>query len=236
MRYHYIYQITNTANGKIYIGSHSTLNLDDGYMGSGKLLRRAFTKYGINQFTKEILEFFNSANDMYAAEKTYVDETFVLREDTYNLKIGGDGGFDYINCNQMNGFAVNKENAKIGRQRANQKLEEKYGENWHAIISAMGSEKAKIAWRNKYNNDPEFRKQVLDRVKLANERARSLSAQNKRKATFATIGHQQGVKNSNFGKVWIYHPIKKICKSVTKVDSKSFIADGWIRGRKFKFQ
>lgn len=31
-KYNYIYLITNNANGKIYIGKHSTNNLDDGYI------------------------------------------------------------------------------------------------------------------------------------------------------------------------------------------------------------
>jgi len=33
---HIIYQITNKVNNKIYIGLHSTKDINDGYMGSGK--------------------------------------------------------------------------------------------------------------------------------------------------------------------------------------------------------
>ena len=36
---------------------------------------------------------------MYAKEKEIVTEEFILREDTYNLRRGGYGGFDYINKN-----------------------------------------------------------------------------------------------------------------------------------------
>ena len=36
-----VYKITNKINGKYYIGKHQTKDLNDGYMGSGKLLKRA---------------------------------------------------------------------------------------------------------------------------------------------------------------------------------------------------
>ena len=47
-----IYQITNTINDKIYVGKHMTLDLHDGYMGSGTLIKRAIEKYGIDFFKK----------------------------------------------------------------------------------------------------------------------------------------------------------------------------------------
>lgn len=39
-----VYKITNQIDGKIYIGSHKTLDLNDSYMGSGKYLRHAQEK------------------------------------------------------------------------------------------------------------------------------------------------------------------------------------------------
>ena len=56
-KFYYVYQITNKINGKIYIGQHSTLDIEDGYFGSGRVLRLALKKYGKESFTKEVLNF-----------------------------------------------------------------------------------------------------------------------------------------------------------------------------------
>ena len=92
-----IYKITNKVNGKIYIGVHKTSDLNDGYMGSGKILKAAIEKYGIEYFTKEILQQFNSVEEMFEAESQIVNEEFVKALDNYNIKLGGVGGWDYIN-------------------------------------------------------------------------------------------------------------------------------------------
>lgn len=49
-----IYKITNTINGKIYIGKQSNRNKK--YMGSGKWIKRAIKKYGRSNFIKEIID------------------------------------------------------------------------------------------------------------------------------------------------------------------------------------
>lgn len=91
-KYYYLYQITNKLNGKIYVGVHQTDNLDDGYMGSGIHLKRAQEKYGLENFEKTILQTFDNQKDMFSAEAEIVNKDFLLREDVYNLALGGEGG------------------------------------------------------------------------------------------------------------------------------------------------
>ena len=73
MTYHYIYKITNLINDKIYIGQHTTSNLDDGYMGSGKILIRAIKKYGVENFRKEIQGFYEDIDELNYMERLFVD-------------------------------------------------------------------------------------------------------------------------------------------------------------------
>jgi len=102
--FYYLYQIRNNVNGKIYIGVHKTNDLNDGYMGSGKRLHDAYKHHGIENFTKTILEEFNNSDEMYAREKQIVTEEFLNRNDTYNLRRGGTGGFDFINNSGIQKF------------------------------------------------------------------------------------------------------------------------------------
>ncbi|MEX0595071.1 MAG: GIY-YIG nuclease family protein [Candidatus Paceibacterota bacterium] len=85
-----IYKTTNLINNKFYIGKYQTQNINDGYLGSGKLLKRAIKKYGLDNFKKEIILECSNEQEMNLAEKILV----VIDEMSYNLTDGGRGGME----------------------------------------------------------------------------------------------------------------------------------------------
>ena len=88
-KYFYLYKITNNINHKFYYGIHCTNNLNDNYMGSGKLLHKAYDKYGIENFTKEIIHFCNSLEEVSNLEKQIVNEELLNNPLCYNIIKGG---------------------------------------------------------------------------------------------------------------------------------------------------
>ena len=91
---YYIYRITNKINGKTYIGQHKYNRLNDNYMGSGKILKQAIKKHGIENFKKEILVFNVSLKEHAdLLEKTFIasEREKVGIENCYNIADGGGG-------------------------------------------------------------------------------------------------------------------------------------------------
>lgn len=122
--YFTIYKITNLVNNKIYIGMHKTKNLNDNYMGSGKVIRTAIRKYGLKNFNKEILFVFDNEQEMRDKEKELVTEDFLNRSDTYNLTLGGKGGFYYVNKTGKNLY--DRSNVIFGEKSHKRSLEKYY--------------------------------------------------------------------------------------------------------------
>jgi hypothetical protein len=93
MQSHYIYKITNLINGKYYFGRRSTTRPieSDPYMGSGVLLKRAFLKYGIENFKKDIISKHSSFSELVEEEEKVVNGLLILDEMCYNMATGGRG-------------------------------------------------------------------------------------------------------------------------------------------------
>lgn len=148
-----VYKITNNVNGKIYIGSHKTRDIDDSYMGSGKLLKYAFKKYGIENFTKEIMYVFDNPDEMYKKEAELVDTDFIKESTNYNLKIGGFGGFDYVNSTEFDNPTHSTEHAKmmykLGTDSRVKALKEKFNDTeWVTMFSKENSARQAMQYAN----------------------------------------------------------------------------------------
>lgn len=214
----YTYKITNLTNGKIYVGVHKTKNLDDGYMGSGKLLKRSISKHGIENFKKDILMFHESESEMFEIESLIVDQEFVDRKDTYNIKIGGFGGWGYVNAQTSKSFIVAR-GRKGGYATANKlKVDAEYRNHRSKNLS----EKIKLAHAlGKYDGS----KDHLRTMWLG----KNHSIETKKKIGEKNSINQKGEKNSQFGKMWI-HSLEE--RKSTRIDKNDPIPEGWIKGRK----
>lgn len=214
--FYIIYKITNQIDGKIYVGSHKTNDLNDNYMGSGKYLKYAQEKYGIENFTKEILFVFDTSEEMYAKEAEIVNEEFLATENTYNLKIGGFGGFGYINEMQLN------TRWKDALARAT-KIAKTQKRKWESNEVFSESFKETIGVRSE---------SFIQASKNGTFRGKSHTDETKSKISIKNAELQRGVRNSQYGTRWIHSLELQQSKKVKKDDP---LPDGWVEGRKINF-
>ncbi|WCZ66228.1 recombination-related endonuclease [Yersinia phage MHG19] len=92
MKRHFTYKTTNLVNGKVYYGVHSTNNVEDGYLGSGDLISAAVIKYGKENFSREVIEYFDSRESAMIGERELITYSVAKDPNTYNLRVGGFGG------------------------------------------------------------------------------------------------------------------------------------------------
>jgi len=189
-RYYTVYKITNTLNGKIYVGMHQTKDLNDRYYGSGSLIKRAIEKYGIDNFTKEYLAIFNNKGEMIDFEMELINEEFVKRSDTYNMKLGGYGGWDHLN----DGGEEHRERCvNNGIKVTNDKTQVDYDNHSKALLKYY-----------KTHESPFKGKSHTEDTKL--------------KIGTANSKHQSGSGNSQYGMMWVYSIELKKSKRISKDD------------------
>lgn len=201
--HYYLYEIKNKVNNKVYVGVHKTKKLCDGYMGSGTTIRAAIKKYGIENFEKRILASFPDAESMYLAEEMYVDELFLSRDDVYNLRRGGLGGFDHIND----------------------------GSKDHLVRCSAAGSKAKAMKKGVHSPDFKSNQGVAIDTKLRDlgtKAAQTVEAKEKRAKTRKETNFQKKQNNSQYGTTWVWHELignKKISKDLLP----EYIDQGWTK-------
>lgn len=218
---HILYKITNKKNGKSYIGIHKTNEINDGYLGSGKYIKRAIKKYGVENFDKEIVAYFPDRKSCSLAERKLIQET--PKEKLYNISSGGES-WDYINENNLNNI-----------NHTGDEYKNKLG---NAISKAL----MKNHWARdvKKKDHPIYKSSYEKWLKTCYERHgkdvfktfknRKHTEESKKKIGSKNSIHQQGKNNSQYGTCWIF--LKDTNKKIQSTELKNWLKKGWSKGRK----
>lgn len=213
-KYHFTYKTTNLINGRYYLGMHSTNKLNDGYVGSGKRLYYELSKYGKENFKFEILEHFNSREELVQAEVALITEEDLKNSNCLNCKPGGTGGW-----------------TEEVREKAKKSAEIFMKERWKdqeyrdrmIIIRNLPErlEQHRIKVSDTLRKYYKENKGTFTGKEHTEETKKKISETNKQKA--------KGSRNSQYGTCWITDgEVNK------KIKTTEPLPEGWKLGRKCK--
>lgn len=181
---YYIYRIRNNVNGKTYIGQHKYKKLNDNYMGSGRLLKLAKKKYGMENFEKEILEFdiptVELANDW---EQMYILFERAKGKAEYNIADGG-GGTKGVTGYWRGKHLTNETKRKLSKAHKGKKLSDKTKQKLSKVWKGRHhteESKQKMSEARKGENNPMH-------GKIPWNKGKTLSEETKRKLSEAVRG------------------------------------------------
>lgn len=208
-KYNFIYKTTNNITGKYYYGMHSTNNIDDGYLGSGKRLRYSINKYGKDNHIIEIIEFLPNRKSLIDKEKEVITLDEIAKENCMNLMIGGKGGFISKEQQQHRAICANKA-MLLNRHTDPIRMES------HKLVASNNMKECHRLGKIKYDTFT-GKHHKIETIKL-------LSNAGKLKI---------GVRNSQYGTCWITKNGDN--KKIKQEDLECYQQDGWTKGRNIAY-
>lgn len=121
----YIYKITNLINNKIYVGQTiNSYNKSKDYMGSGRQIKQAIKKYGIENFKKEVITEGNYNKELLnELEKHYIRLYNSNNSKIgYNLASGGYSAHGYKHSAEQNQNKSIRQKGHLTSEQTKQKI------------------------------------------------------------------------------------------------------------------
>lgn len=187
---HFIYITTNLVTNEKYIGKHYG-ELNDSYLGSGKILIRAIEKYGKENFKRDILYISKTAEENNIKEKEFIKAFNAVEDRTfYNIAEGGNGGDIF--------HSLPLEQQKQIRERARKQCSGK----GNPMYERHHSEKTKELLRQidkSYTQTKEYRQSMSKAVSGDKNGmyGKNHTEESKRKMSIAKKGKKLGKENGN---------------------------------------
>lgn len=206
-KFHYIYKTTCLVSNRYYIGMHSTDDLNDGYVGSGKRLRYSIRKHGLENHSVEIMEYHESRAKLAMRESELVNPDVLTDPLCMNLKLGGEGG---------QSSEIAKRNWENPAYRVKMTAIIKARANTDAAKARMLNARSKIV------GEPSLSSPRFSGMKHSDDSKLKMSMSKKNCGT--------GVNNSQHGTCWVSNHNDTIKIDVSNLDV--YLLSGWVRGRK----
>lgn len=213
MKHYLIYEIKNNLNGMIYVGKHVTDDINDSYMGSGLRIKHAIEKYGIENFEKTILFECGSEEEMNKKEVEIVNEDFIARDDVYNMKLGGDGGWKNLSF-QAKSAASKRQWSSLTASQKKKRCQKISNTLKGTHYSEERRKQHSLDLARTYQADPTKNGMF----------GKKHSVKSKKKMSKSHLGKN----NNQYGKMWICNDKTHESKTILKSET---IPDGWRKGR-----
>lgn len=258
-KHHIIYKTTCIPTGKFYIGMHSTDNLNDGYMGSGKYLGYSLRKYGKEKHICEVMEHLPTREALRAREEELVNAQLLEHVQCMNLQVGGRGDWGWTSPEEKQAARLQKlsEAWKRPGYRENFKAKttgRKRSEESKGLMKAAWSFERRTATSDRAITDRTLAKsriaakgaRIAARIKTKGEldlEARlargpiDYSAQSKQGWETLRANPEKleatkaAMKLAKAGKVWVCNDTVS-AKLIRAEELETYLSSGWSRGTK----
>jgi group I intron endonuclease len=234
-----VYKVTNTKNGKVYIGKWRgtsvlqrwRLQIAEANRGGTRYFCKAIRKYGAEAFTVEVIYQAKTDNELSKMETFFI----ILHqshkpENGYNLTLGGEGVSGYNHTPEWKNAASQRmkgDKRNLGRRQSEAEREMRSERSSRHMLGKHPSQETK----NKISasvsaaimgcRNPFFGKHHSEKTK------KQLSDQRKE---IVPSCQMLGAKSVS-GTIWTHNPSTQDSKRVKKAEETAYLLDGWLLGR-----